>query len=111
VSSRLLPNHAQRATPRPFIHAEMGSNLTRKGSRQVASWVARWVQSISLTYELKSRMGSRCSTFAKKLRAKNRREEKKYIGVTIGISCYTCYPDAQINGSQNFRVHRTDGAA
>ena len=65
------------------------------GSRLVAGWVAGWVENISLTYRVREVMGSRCSTFFKNLRIKESGEGKERIGITIGISCYTCYPGMQ----------------
>ncbi len=103
MSSRLLPGRTQVATPDNFTHGEAGSNLALKGSRRVAGWVAGWTWRIFLTYAVEKIRGSRCSTFHKKLRIRNRREGKERIGITIGISCYTCYPKVQIN--------RPDGAA
>lgn len=65
------------------------------GSMLVAGWVAGWVENISLTYRVEEAMGSRCSTFINKLRVKKERRVKERIRVTIGISCYTCYPGMQ----------------
>ena len=111
MSSRLLPRHTQVATYKVFAHTGVGSRLTSIGSRRVAGWVAGWDWRMSLAYDAKRIAGSRCSTFLQKVCARNRRTGREHIGVTIGVSCYTCYPDAQANGPQNFRVHRPDGAA
>ena len=93
--SRLLPRRSQVATLRTFSHTGGGSNLTLVSSRTVAGWVASWVENISLTYRVEEVIGSRCSTFFNNLRIKVGRGGKERIGVTIGISCYTCYPGMQ----------------
>jgi hypothetical protein len=41
-------------------------------------------------------MSSNCSSFIKKLYAREEIEAKKRIGVTIEISCYTCYTCIQV---------------
>ena len=92
VSSRLLPRGAQVATLEAFTHEGAGSNLAPAGSSWVAGWVAGCIERISLTYGAKKLTGSRCSTFFNKLCVKKKREGKERIGVTIGVSCYTCYP-------------------
>jgi hypothetical protein len=97
VSSRLLPRGAQVATPEAFAHAGGCSNLAPAGSRWVAGWVAGWVEVISLIYGVERLIGSRCSTFFNKLCAKKKRKGKERIRVTIGVSCYTCYPGMQAN--------------
>jgi hypothetical protein len=99
VSSRLLPHHAQVATHKPLAYTCLGSNLMSVGSRQVAGWVAGWIWKISLTYGSKRLTGSRCSIFINKLRVEKKRRYKERIGITIGISCYTCYLGARAEPS------------
>jgi hypothetical protein len=91
ASSRLLPHSAQVATPKTF-YIVSGSNLASVGSRWVAAWVATRVEDIFLIYGIELLMGSRCSTFFNKLCTNKKRQGKKRIRVTIGVSCYTCYP-------------------
>ena len=88
MSSRLLPHNAQVATPEAFVHALLGSRLISEGSMQVAAWE----QNIPFNYGVRRLTGSRCSTFFKKLYARKKRRGKERIRVTIGVSCYTCYP-------------------
>jgi hypothetical protein len=95
VSSRLLPFHAQVATYIGVGEGFVGSNLVSVGSRQVAGWVAGWIWKISLIYGHKRLTGSKGSTFINKLRVEKIGEREKRIGVTVGISCYTCYPGMQ----------------
>jgi hypothetical protein len=96
VSSSLLPERARVATHRVSIHAELGSKMLPGGISWVAGSVATWGQSIFLTYRRNTLMGSRCSIFVNKLRTKSGKALKKRIGVTIAISCYTCYPGVQV---------------
>ena len=92
MSSKLLPGHAQVATSKAFTHARGYSNLVLAGSRRVAGWVAGWVGKIPFTSGFEVLAGSRCSTFFNNLRVEGKREDKERIRVTIGRSCYTCYP-------------------
>jgi hypothetical protein len=71
--------------------------LSPMGSRPVAGWVAGWVAGFTLTYGFEGLSGSRCSSFLNKLRAKRKKRGRGRIGVTIGISCYTCYPGMQVD--------------
>jgi hypothetical protein len=90
VSSKLLLRSTQLATSESSIPASGCSKLLPSGSRWVAGWVAGGLSSISLTYAAKSFVGSRGSRFLKNFRM--REEKKRRIGITIEISCYTCYP-------------------
>jgi hypothetical protein len=138
VSSRLLPERAQVATHRISIHAELGSKMIHKGIRWVAGWVAGCEQGTTLTYGQNRLTGSKCSTFVNKLRVNSIEDPKRRIGVTMAISCYTCYPGVQVGWLEppgrdptvqrhgdkvgffrgdwrkawprDFKVHRPDGA-
>ena len=89
MSRNLLPHYAQPATLPRALNASTGSTLDRSSSRWVAGWVATCSNALSLIYAVLFAVGSKGSNFFKNLRTRGRGKER--IGLTIGISCYTCY--------------------
>ena len=65
--------------------------MAAAGSRRVAGWVAGYRGEIRPTHAVLAGTGSRCSTFFNELRIHERKVRRR-IGLTIGTTCYTCYP-------------------
>jgi hypothetical protein len=65
------------------------------GSRWVAGWVAALHAITRHIHAALPGLGSRCSTFFNKLCIRERRTRER-VELTIGTTCYTCYPAAEL---------------